>query len=69
MKFGKYAKYYAVATQGILSMIVLLFVGLFLGRLIDKNSIWPGLLAIIGVLCGLVSFIYVLLKLLRKEDE
>lgn len=69
MKFGKYVKYYALATQGIMTMVVLLFVGLYIGKLINEDSIWPGLLAAIGVICGLVSFIYMLLKMLKKEEK
>lgn len=69
MKFSKYAKYYAVATQGIITMVVLLLIGYFIGKKIDEHSFWPGLLAAIGALCGLVSFIALLLKLQKKEDK
>ncbi|MDE6048011.1 MAG: hypothetical protein K2F56_05215 [Anaeroplasmataceae bacterium] len=58
-----------LTTQGILTMIVLAVIGYFIGRAIDVESIWPGVLAAIGALCGLVSFIYTLLKLLKEEDK
>lgn len=69
MKFSKYVRYYVIATQGILTMVVLLFVGYFIGMKIDSSSFWPGLLAAIGTLCGLVSFIYLLLKMLKNEGK
>lgn len=69
MKIGKYAKYYAIATQGIVSMIVLLLAGFFIGRAIDKDSIWPGILAAIGAIIGLILFIITLLKLMNEEDK
>lgn len=67
--FSKYAKFYAVATQGILTIVVLLFIGYFIGRSIDASSAWPGILAAVGTLCGLVSFIYTLLKLVKEEEK
>ena len=69
MKFSKYAKFYVLTTQGIFTMAVLAVVGYFIGRAIDVESVWPGVLAAIGALCGLVSFIYTLLKLLKEEDK
>lgn len=69
MKASKYAKFYALATQGILTMVVLLGVGFFIGYKIDKNSFWPPLLAVIGMLCGLVIFISYLLYLAKGEDK
>lgn len=69
MKFSKFAKYYAIATQGIFSMIVLLVIGYFIGVWIDSNSFWPGLLASLGAIIGLVSFVCLLLKLLKQEDK
>ncbi len=69
MKLSKYAKYYALATQGIITMVVLLFAGYILGKKINADSFWPGLLAAVGALCGLVSFIMMLLKLLKEEEK
>ena len=69
MKFSKFARFYVLATQGIITMVVLVVGGYFIGRAIDAQSIWPGVLAVIGAFCGLVSFIYTLLRLLKEEDK
>ncbi len=69
MKVSKYAKFYALATQGILTMLTLLGIGFLIGYKIDKNSFWPPLLACIGMLCGLVIFISYLLYLVKGEDK
>ena len=58
----KFAKYYVVATQGLLTIVILLLIGYFIGVRIDANSVWPGV-------CGLVSFIITLLRLLKQEDK
>lgn len=65
----KHAKLYAIATQGILTIVVLLLIGYFIGTKIDKNSFWPGFLAAIGALCGVISFIGTLLKLIKEEEK
>ncbi|MBO5712144.1 MAG: hypothetical protein J6R47_04830 [Acholeplasmatales bacterium] len=73
MKFGKFAKYYAVATQGIISIVVLTFLGLFIGYLIDKDSYLSVILGIVGMISALSSMVFILIKLQRedgkKEDE
>lgn len=69
MKYSKYAKFYVLTTQGIISMVVLVVAGYLIGKAIDASSAWPGILAAIGAICGLVSFIYTLLKLLKEEDK
>ena len=66
MKFGKFFKYYLIATQGLSTILVLTFGGLLIGWAIDKESIWPPILAVIGLLIGLVSFIGYLLKYQNK---
>ncbi len=65
----KFATFYAMATQGILSMIVLMGVGFGIGYLIDKDSFWPPVLAAVGVLFGLGIFISYLLYLSKGEDN
>ena len=65
MKFNSLAKTYALATQGILTMVVMLGLGYLIGYLIDKDSAWPAILAVVGVLCGLVTFISYLLYLIK----
>ena len=69
MKFGKFAKYYAVATQGILSIVVLTLLGLFIGYKIDKDSYLSVILGIIGMLSALLSMVFILIKLQREEGE
>ncbi len=69
MKFNSLAKTYALATQGILTMVVMLGLGYLIGYLIDKESAWPAILAVVGVLCGLVTFISYLLYLIKEEEK
>lgn len=68
-KYVKFAKFYTLATQGILTMVVLLLIGFFIGYKIDKDSFWPPLLACIGVLCGLVIFVSYVLYLIQEESK
>lgn len=42
--------------------------GFVIGYIIDKDSVWPPILAVVGLLFGLFSFVTYLLWLL-KEDE
>ncbi|MBQ9449141.1 MAG: AtpZ/AtpI family protein [Acholeplasmatales bacterium] len=69
MKFNSLAKTYALATQGILTMVVMLGLGYFIGYLIDKDSAWPAILAVVGVLCGLFTFVTYLLYLIKEEEK
>lgn len=69
MKFSKYAKFYVLATQGLLTIVVLVLIGFFIGKAINKDSVWSGILAVVLGFCGLVSFIYTLLKLSKEEDK
>lgn len=69
MKFNSLAKTYALATQGVLTMVVMLGLGYFIGYLIDKDSAWPAILAVVGVLCGLFTFVTYLLYLIKEEEK
>lgn len=69
MKFSKFARYYAITTQGLITIVVLLLIGYYIGVWINKDSAWPGILAAVGAISGIVSFIYILLKMLRQEDK
>ena len=73
MRFGRFAKYYAVATQGILMIVILTLLGMFLGHILMDGPILPAIFGFVGMLCGLLSMIIWLLKLQRedvkKEDE
>lgn len=69
MSLGKYAKIYSLSTQGIFSIGVYTVIGFFIGRWIDQGSFWPPLLAVIGLLFGLFTFISYLLYLLKEEER
>ena len=69
MKVGKYANTYAMASQGIISMAVLGIIGFFIGRWIDKHSVWPAILAIVGVLFGLFTLVGNLIYILKQEEK
>lgn len=69
MKFKNFAKYYIIATQGLCTVISLTFVGLLIGYKINKESIWPAILAVVGMLCGLISFIFYLLKYQKNSEK
>ena len=69
MKLSKAAKTYTLATQGIFSMVVFMAIGFLIGWLINKDSVWPAILAVVGLLIGLFSFITYLLYLLKDEEK
>lgn len=63
------AKIYAVVTQGFITVLVLAGLGFFIGYKIDKDSVWPIILAVIGGLIGIVSLILMMLKLNVGGDK
>ena len=69
MKVKKYAKYYSLGTQGIFTMVILLFLGYYIGYNINKDSPWPAILAVVGVLIGLFTFVSYLLYILKCEEK
>lgn len=69
MKYDKYIKSYAMATNGIISMLLLGGIGFFIGYKIDKSSPWPAILAVVGVICGLFIFISNLLYVLKLNEK
>jgi hypothetical protein len=69
MKFNSLAKTYALATQGILTMVVMLGLGYLIGYKINKDSALPAILAVVGVLCGLFTFVSYLLYLIKEEEK
>ncbi len=69
MKFKKFAKYYIIATQGLCSVLALTVLGLIIGYKINKNSIWPAIFSVVGMLIGLTSFIYYLLKYQNNVEK
>ena len=68
MKIKKYSRIYALATQGIFSMLVYAGIGYLIGYLINKSVLLSVILAIVGVILGLITFIWYLLYL-SKQDE
>lgn len=70
MKIRGAAKSYALATQGILTMLMMLGIGYLIGFLIDKNNIaLQAILAVVGMLFGLATFITYLLILIKDEKK
>ncbi|MCR5647026.1 MAG: hypothetical protein K6F81_01945 [Acholeplasmatales bacterium] len=69
MKIGKYSSIYALATQGIFSMIIFAAGGFCLGYFAIDSILWGVILAIVGLLVGLIGFIYNMLYILKKEEE
>lgn len=69
MKLGKIARIYVIGTQGIFSLLIFTALGYGIGYLIDKDSILPPILAVVGLLLGLVSLITYLLMLLKMEER
>ena len=66
---NKFLKNYATITQGVFSIGVYALLGYGIGYLIDKQSFWPILLLVIGMILGLITFIVFLLKLLKEEAK
>ncbi len=54
---SKIVKAYALFTQGIIGIILLGVLGYFIGHIINKDGILKGVLAIVGVLIGVLIFI------------
>ena len=50
-------------------MGILAILGFVIGWFINKDSPWPIILAIVGLLFGLFSFITYLLYLLKEEEK
>ncbi len=69
MKLGKIARVYVIGTQGIFSLLIFTVLGYGIGYLIDKDSILPPILAVVGLLLGLGSLITYLLILLKMEER
>ena len=70
MQIGKAANTYALATQGIFSMIIFAVGGYCVGYFAIDSVLWGIILAIIGLLLGVFMFVGNLMYLLKKaEDE
>ncbi|MGL4949095.1 MAG: hypothetical protein ACRC5M_01845 [Anaeroplasmataceae bacterium] len=60
---SEFAKAYALLSQGLAVILVLGVGGFFLGRWINRDSALSGILAIVGVIIGIVIFITYALKI------
>ncbi len=69
MKYGKYAKVYALGTQGIFSMAIFSVIGFFIGYFINKDSFWPVTLAICGLIIGFFNLMISLLYIAKMTDK
>ena len=63
------AKFYSLATQGIINMVVMAGVGYLIGYFTLPNTPWPPIFAIIGLLCGLFTFISYVLYLSKGDNK
>ncbi len=61
-KASSWAKAYAIFGQGIFSILVLIGLGFFIGWKINPDSSLKGILAVIGAIIGLISFIMLVYK-------
>ena len=69
MNIAKEAKTYALATQGIFNMIAMAGFGYLIGYLINKDSALPIILAVVGVIVGLSTFVSYLLYLIKQDEK
>ena len=69
MKFSNLAKTYAIATQGFFSLVIMTGLGYLIGYLIDKKSILPVILAVVGLLIGLFIFVSYLLYIIKQDEK
>lgn len=69
MKLKELAKDYALATQGIFSLVIMTALGFGIGYLIDKDSFWPAVLAIVGLFVGLSCLITYLLIIAKDREK
>ena len=59
MKVGKYSSIYALASQGIFSMIVFAAGGFCIGYFAIDSILWSVILAIVGLLIGLALVVVI----------
>ena len=64
----KNLKVYALVTQFIFQLLILGVLGWFIGYKIDSDGILKGVLAIVGVLIGVIAFIIQLIKMVGVKD-
>ena len=64
----KNLKVYALVTQFIFQLLILGVLGYFIGYKIDPDSVLKGVLAVVGVLIGIIAFIIQIIKMVGVED-
>ena len=64
----KNLKIYALVTQFVFQLLALGVLGYYLGYKIDPDGILKGVLAVAGVLIGLIAFIIQLVKMVGVKD-
>ena len=64
----KNLKVYALVTQFIFQLLILGVLGYFIGYKIDPDSVLKGVLAVVGVLIGVIAFIIQVIKMVGVED-
>ena len=65
----KNLKVYALITQFIFQLLILGVLGYFIGYKIDPDGILKGVLAVVGVLIGLIAFIIQVIKMVGVEKD
>lgn len=61
-KTSQITKAYAIFSQGIISTLILIGLGYFIGYKIDSSSSLKGILAVVGAIIGIISFILLVYK-------
>ena len=64
----KNLKVYALVTQFVFQLLILGVLGWFIGYKIDPDGILKGVLAVIGVIVGIIAFIIQLVKMVGVKD-
>ena len=64
----KNLKVYALITQFVFQLLILGVLSYFIGYKIDPDGLLKGILAIVGVLIGLIAFIIQVIKMVGVED-
>ncbi len=65
----KNLKVYALVTQFVFQLLILGVLGYFIGYKIDPDGILKGVLAVVGVLIGLIAFIIQVIKMVGVEKD
>ncbi|MBP5445785.1 MAG: hypothetical protein J6Y28_06400 [Acholeplasmatales bacterium] len=64
----KNLKVYALVTQFIFQLLILGVLGWFIGYRIDPDGVLKGILAVVGVVIGVIAFIIQLVKMVGVKD-